>query len=130
GHAGAAVFSIESGEVAAFSEAFVKAVRTAPALPAVVSELVAECRLRPESLDLPLLDQLRLLGPFGASCPEPLFETSGLLVREARIVGERHLRLRLFGGGRLLTAIVFGGAATAPEVGSQIDILYRVRPNV
>ena len=115
GHAGAAGFSVEADDVEAFTDAFVEAVRQAPALPVAASGLIAECRLRPESVDLPLLDIMRQLGPFGASCPEPLFETSDLMVREARVVGDRHLRLRLFGGGRLLTAIMFGGAHTPPE---------------
>jgi single-stranded-DNA-specific exonuclease len=130
GHAGAAGFSVEAALVPAFTDAFVEAVRRAPSTPLAEPGLVAECRLRPETLDLPLLDVLGALGPFGASCPEPLFETSGLVVREARIVGERHLRMRLSGNGRLLTAILFGGAADRPEPGSTIDLLYRARPNV
>jgi single-stranded-DNA-specific exonuclease len=130
GHAGAAGFSLEATAVPAFTEAFVEATRRAPATPLTEPGPTAECRLRPETLDLPLLDVLQQFGPFGASCPEPLFETSGLLVREARIVGERHLRMRLFGGGRLLTAIHFGGADNRPHPGSTIDILYRARPNV
>jgi single-stranded-DNA-specific exonuclease len=130
GHAGAAGFSVEAATVPAFSEAFVMAVGRAPTTAHEPSGVIAECRLRPDTLDLPLLTMLQRLGPFGASCPEPLFETSGLQVREARIVGERHLRMRLFGGGRLLTAILFGGADNRPAPGAMIDILYRARPNV
>lgn len=130
GHAGAAGFSVDAAIVPAFAEAFVEAARQASSPRVAESGPVAECRLRPETLDLPLLSLLQRLGPFGASCPEPLFETDGLIVREARVVGERHLRLRLFGGGRVMTAILFGGAADRPEPGSTIDLLYRARPNV
>src|SRR5439155_9859801 len=42
GHAGAAGFSVESGEVVAFSAAFVDAVRQAPPLPFLTADLRAE----------------------------------------------------------------------------------------
>ena len=130
GHAGAAGFSIESALVPDFRERFVEAVSQALPVATPDAGLVAECRLRPETIDRPLLDMLRRLGPFGAGCPEPLFEATGLQVREARVVAERHLRLKLFGGGRLLTGIMFRAAEDRPEVGATIDILFRVRPNV
>jgi single-stranded-DNA-specific exonuclease len=130
GHRGAAGFSIDAANVAAFSRDFVEAVRTQPCLDLGDTGLVAECRLRPTTVNEGLLDLLVRTGPFGHGAPEPLFETSGLTVREARIVGERHLRLKLWGEGRLLIAIAFGAAGEAIQVGDTIDLLYKVRPNV
>jgi hypothetical protein len=58
----------------------------------------------------------------------------GLTVQEARIVGERHLRLKLGFEGRVLTGIAFNaageGASPPPLLGQMVDILYRVKPNV
>jgi hypothetical protein len=51
-------------------------------------------------------------------------------VREARIVGERHLRLKLSGEHRLLAGIAFNGAEDAPALGSTVDLLYRVKQNI
>lgn len=130
GHAGAAGFSIDPSLVPTFRERFIEAAERAVTSETPESGLVAECRLRPATIDRPLLDLLKRIGPFGAGCPEPLFESSNLIVREARVVGERHLRLRLFGEGRLLTGIYFGGADDLPALGSTVDVLYRVRANV
>jgi single-stranded-DNA-specific exonuclease len=130
GHAGAAGFSIDLEHVAAFSADFVEAVRALPPQAASADELVAEARLRPSTINEGLLDLLGRLGPFGHGAPEPLFETSGLTVREAKMVGERHLRLKVWGEGRLLFAIAFNCASEPPPLGSRIDLLYRARPNV
>lgn len=130
GHAGAAGFSIDGQNVEAFSADFVEAVRTLPRIAVADDGPVAECRLRPSTINDGLLDMLARLGPFGHGAAEPLFETSDLVVREARIVGERHLRLKLWGDGRLLFAIAFNCASEPPSLGARIDLLYRVRPNV
>jgi single-stranded-DNA-specific exonuclease len=130
GHAGAAGFSIDSQNVAAFSADFVAAVRTLHRPAVTDDEPVAECRLRASTVNDDLLDLLARIGPFGHGAPEPLFETSGLVVRETRVVGERHLRLKLWGEGRLLMAIAFNHAGEPPPVSARIDLLYRVRPNV
>jgi single-stranded-DNA-specific exonuclease len=129
GHRGAAGFSIEAARVVAFSEAFVSAVALQPAAPPPDGP-VAECRLRPSTVTESLLDLLARVGPFGHGAPEPLFETSGLTVREARIVGGRHLKLKLWGEGRLLAGIAFNSTDDPPPLGSSIDVLYKVRPNI
>jgi single-stranded-DNA-specific exonuclease len=129
GHQGAAGFSIDAANLPAFAAAFAGAVASLPVEP-VDDTLEADAWLRPSSISVELLDHLARLGPFGHGYPEPLFETPALAVREARVVGEKHLRLKLADEGRLLTAIAFHGASEPPAVGQQIDILYRVRPNV
>ena len=126
GHAGAAGFSINAQNVEAFSADFVEAVRALPRLEIADDGPVAECRLRPSTINDGLLDLLTRLGPFGHGAAEPLFETSDLVVREAKVVGERHLRLKLWGDGRLLFAIAFNCASEPPPIGARIDLLYRV----
>jgi single-stranded-DNA-specific exonuclease len=130
GHRGAAGFSIEGSRIPAFRAAFEAAVASQEALPPAEAGLVADARLRPETVSEALLDLLEQLGPFGHGAPEPLFETGPLVVREARTVGEKHLRLKLQGDGRLLDGIAFNGATEAPPPGSQIVILYKPKANV
>ena len=131
GHRGAAGFAIDASNVPAFAEQFVQAVARQPTVTLAVPDLVAECRLRPGTVTEGLLDLLAQVGPFGQGAPLPLFETTQLKVREARTVGERHLRLKLWGEHRLLTAIAFGAAhEPPPPLGSTIDLLYRLKPNV
>ena len=133
GHKGAAGFSIESEKIEAFRAAFAEAVAAHPVeVPEIT--LTAEAWLRPGSVDEELLDQLTQLGPFGHGSPEPMFESLGVQVREARIVGGKHLRVKFGSEGRVLTGIAFNaageGAAAPPNLGETVDILYRVKPNI
>jgi single-stranded-DNA-specific exonuclease len=130
GHRGAAGFVIEAGNVARFTADFVNAVASQPLQAPVDAGPVAECRLRPATVAEDLLDVLSRIGPFGQGAPHPLFETGPLVVREARIVGERHLRLKLSGEHRLLSAIAFNGADAVPPLGSTVDLLYRAKQNI
>jgi single-stranded-DNA-specific exonuclease len=130
GHKGAAGFAVDAASVEAFSAAYVAAVAHQPVAVPTDDGLVADCLLRTTTVTEDLLDLLARLGPFGQGAPEPLFESASLQVREARIVGDRHLRLKLWGDGRVLVGIAFNGAGDAPPVGSTVDVLYRVRPNV
>lgn len=130
GHRGAAGFAIDPDNVSAFSADFAEAVARQPLVATADAGLVAECRLRPATISEDLLDLLGRLGPFGHGAPPPLFETGGLVVHEARVVGERHLRLKLWGDNRLLVGIAFNAAPDPPRPGSTIDLLYRVKPNI
>ncbi|MCC6177827.1 MAG: single-stranded-DNA-specific exonuclease RecJ [Chloroflexi bacterium] len=128
GHAGAAGFTTTPQQADRFREAFVAAVASMPRC--VPAPLEADCRLRPESIETGLLDLLARLEPFGEGNRQPLFETNGVVVREARVVGDGHVRLRLWGKGRPLKGIMFRAGGCGPEVGMTVDVLHRVRPNI
>jgi single-stranded-DNA-specific exonuclease len=130
GHKGAAGFAIDAAKIDAFSAAFVEAVARMPVVAATDDGLVADCRLRPSTVSDHLLDLLGRAGPFGHGAAQPLFETGPLVVDEARVVGQHHLRLKLWGENRLLVGIAFGAAHDPPSVGSSIDVLYKAKPNV
>lgn len=130
GHQGAAGFSIDAARIAEFRDAFVAAVVDQPAARPTDGLRMADARLRPETIADELLDLVERLGPFGHGAREPLFETAAVQVRDARVVGGRHLRLKLAGAGRVVEGIAFNAADDGPPVGSAVDVLYRVRPNV
>jgi single-stranded-DNA-specific exonuclease len=52
-------------------------------------------------LNLELAEQLRAAGPWGQRFPEPLFD-GVFVVKSQRIVGEKHLKLRLGLPGEIL----------------------------
>ncbi len=61
-----------------------------------------------------LVEALDCAGPFGQGAPAPRFALPALQIREARRVGERHLRLRVGDTtGPALDAIAFGAFDTA-----------------
>ena len=130
GHRGAAGFAMAAADVPAFTQDFERAAAQQPRLESDDGGLVADCRLRPTTVNEELLDLLAQLGPFGHGAPQPLFETGPLVVREAKIVGERHLRLKLWGENRQLVGIAFNAGPDRPEPGATVDLLYRAKPNV
>ncbi len=70
------------------------------------------------------------LAPFGNENPAPIFLTRGLILREARPVGNegQHLKFRFFDPhrGQILNAIAFreGEAALTLQRGKPLDIVY------
>jgi len=102
-------------------------------------EKEAERRLQPEDLvptvtvDSELLfsnitqngvDQINALAPFGEGNPEPVFMARSVKVLDSRIVGERHLKLRLGQNGQVLDAIGFRLGRHHPLKGALVDLLF------
>ncbi len=124
GHAYAAGLSLPQENLEKFQERFDQRVRAKlqeedfqPSLTLdVESDLVA---LTPE-----FLEELRCLQPFGLGNPTPQFMLRGVTVQQSRIVGAKHLRLKVGAGGRSLGAIGFRLAGKLPKLGHQVDLVF------
>ncbi len=70
--------------------------------------ILTDGKLPADALNLGFAQTLRRAGPWGAGFPEPLFRGE-FRVHEQRIVGERHLKLRVepAAGGPVIDAIAF-----------------------
>lgn len=86
-----------------------------------------------DALDLTfqLSQDLRLLEPFGAGNPRPVFVTRGLRVlAEPRVIKEQHLKLRVAGANnRPFEAIWWRGveeAVATPQANQRIDLAYEL----
>ena len=56
-----------------------------------------------------LIQEIASLHPFGAGNPEPMFAVKGLAIMEARVVGEKHLKMTVRQGRSLpFDSIGFG----------------------
>ena len=64
------------------------------------------------------------LSPFGPGNPEPIFYSHDLHVIDSRVVGERHLKLRVKQGGNVIEAIGFGLSDKHPLQGETIDMAF------
>lgn len=122
GHFYAAGLSLARDRFEAFTAAFDAAVRARlkdedfqPSLKLDVASDLA-------TIDATLLDEIRRLEPFGLGNPEPVLLLSGLKVRESRIVGEKHLRLRVGEGKASLGAIGFRLAEKIPALDTAVDV--------
>ena len=71
-----------------------------------------------------MVDEINALSPFGEGNPEPVFMARSVKVFDSRVVGERHVKLRVGRGGEAFDAIAFGMADQNPVKGSVIDLLF------
>ncbi len=124
GHAMAAGLTIAETDLQRFGEAFE---------PAVDELLPAEARLRTVETDGALdhaqctLEVARMLEAeiWGQGFPQPLF-CDTFAVESQRVVGERHLKLRLVKDGRRYEAMRFGALEPLPE---RVRAAYRLAVN-
>jgi single-stranded-DNA-specific exonuclease len=73
-----------------------------------------------------LLEQLE---PFGRGNPAPLFLSREVIVRDARVVGEDHLKLTLSDGRAVWDAIAFRQGGWAGKLPHRIDVVYTLEVN-
>jgi single-stranded-DNA-specific exonuclease len=73
-----------------------------------------------------LLEQLE---PFGYDNPTPLFLSREVIVRDARVVGERHLKMTLGDGRKVWDAIAFRQGEWAGKLPRRIDVVYTLEVN-
>jgi len=122
GHFYAAGLSLKREALESFSEAFDAAVRSRlqeddfqPALKLDVESELGE--IQPQ-----MLEEIRRLEPFGLGNPEPVLLLKGVRVKDRRIVGEKHLKLKIGNGSLQFGAIGFRMAEKSPSVDAQIDL--------
>lgn len=124
GHAAAAGLTLREAALAQFRDAFEKAARgmLSPADLERVIETDGELADADCCLELAaILEDV----PWGQGFPRPSFHDSFDVVSQ-RVVGERHIRLRLARSGRPLDAMLFGATAPLPE---RIEAVYRLDAN-
>jgi single-stranded-DNA-specific exonuclease len=129
GHAMAAGLTLRAESLPAFRAAFIAAVRAELGDLPPERELVSDGELPPTLLNLETAETLRLGGPWGKGFPEPLFD-GAFEVTSARLVGDRHLKLRVrTRRGPLLDAIGFNLGERLHQAQGQVRIAYRLDVN-
>jgi single-stranded-DNA-specific exonuclease len=129
GHAMAAGLTLPAAGLDRFRAAFEEEVRRELGDAPPERELVSDGELSPAALSLATAEALRLAGPWGKGFPEPLFDGQ-FAVQDARVVGERHLKLRLRpGAGRVVDAIAFNQGGCMPRARGLVHLAYRLDVN-
>lgn len=126
GHAMAAGLTLAADRLADFSRALNEEVARWIAPEELRGVIHSDGELTAEMLCLECAEALRASGPWGQAFPEPLFD--GVFeVHDRRIVGEKHLKLRLAPpGGAPLDAIAFNAADLAA---TRVRAVYRLDVN-
>jgi single-stranded-DNA-specific exonuclease len=126
GHAMAAGLSLEHARLEDFRSAFDEEARRWLDDNALEGVLETDGPLTAEEFSLPLAEALGRGGPWGQGFPEPVFEGT-CDVLERRIVGERHLKLklRLINTQQVFAAIAFNRTEGA-EISQRIRLAFRL----
>ncbi len=98
----------------------------------VYPEIRLDCKLNPTALSLDLVEEMKVLEPFGVGNPTPLFGVFGLkLEKVSAVASGKHLRLTLSRGEISFNAMLFGKtpAAFGFEVGDTVDIAVTLDAN-
>ncbi|HET7586882.1 MAG TPA: single-stranded-DNA-specific exonuclease RecJ [Gammaproteobacteria bacterium] len=131
GHAMAAGLTLAAAHYDDFAAAFDAEVRLALGDEELIKNILTDGALEPDELTLEMAELLRLAGPWGQAFPEPLFDGE-FGIAESRVVGERHLRLRvrLSETAPPLEAIAFNIDESAVAGCERIRLVYRPDVNV
>lgn len=128
GHAAAAGFTIQRGNVPALIEALSGAVvRLAEGSGRVALGREVDAEVRLHEVDERLAQELAGLGPFGQENPPPLLVTRDARVTQVRKVGSGtgHLKLTIEDNDSTIrSAIGFGLGDRTVEVGARVDLAF------
>ena len=131
GHAKAAGFSAEPSQLGPLMARLNKAAQAqldageAGAWAALEGRMDIDAQVPLSAVTRQTVSWIERLAPFGEGNPAPTFLSNGVGVRQAKTVGadNAHLRLDLDGW----SAIGWRLGQAAPEIGSQVDIVWRLR---
>ena len=129
GHAMAAGLTIQQANVDLFAEQFRQVACASLSDENLQPRLQIDHEINFSEVNFDFLGWHEMLQPFGNGNPQPLFFTRGVeSVAPPRVVGEKHLQLRLRQQNYHHRAIFFGGAADALP-SQPWDIAFRIRPD-
>ena len=111
GHAAAAGLTIRTERIPEFRERFDAVVASSLAPEAAQPVLPLDDEIDLSDLTFPLLEEFSRLAPFGIGNAEPVLTSRRLAPRQARIVGNNHLKLQVLNGTD--TRPRHGGAAAS-----------------
>jgi single-stranded-DNA-specific exonuclease len=130
GHEMAAGVSLREENLPRFREQFLEATRRQLSNDALAPPLHLDAEVGLAEINVDLLYWHEMLQPFGNGNPQPTFVCSAVeAARPPRIVGERHLDLRLKKQNAIRRAIFFD-SASVPLPPAPWDVAFRLHPNI
>jgi single-stranded-DNA-specific exonuclease len=129
GHKYAAGLSIDESTLEAFVTRFDEIAQGALTDSDLTPQLIIDSELSGEELTVELAEVLESLSPFGMGNPEPVFMIRGASIIDRRVLKERHLKLRLAVGEKIVEAIGFDMAESTIHSGT-IDAVFCLGLNI
>lgn len=136
GHAMAAGLTLRESDLPAFRGAFAAEIAARADRESFSGAIYSDGALSAAELCIDTAEALRGAGPWGQGFPEPMFDGK-FMVEEARIVGDKHMKMRLQlpnVGSAAIDAIAFGYVGSLSEnaglsAGAAIQLVYRLELN-
>ena len=134
GHEMAAGFTIRTDRIDELRKSMTEEVFRIMGKDRILPEIVVDYRLSPEDITIDTVRKLKLMEPFGAGNPSPVFVYRGLSVLSSKSVGSelKHLQLMVHDGMNEIKCIAFnmGSMQKVLSIGRKIDIICSVENNV
>jgi len=130
GHRYAAGISVKEGDIEKLSEVLGDIVKEGLVVQELVQEthIDAQCSLSRITYDL--VSQFDRLAPFGIRNPEPIFCSRNVQVSYPTVVGNKHLKMRVYGDGVSCSSIWFNRGDYAQDIeGVRLDIAFTPQIN-
>jgi len=129
GHHYAAGLSLYAGKAQEFHERFEEIARKRIDPDSLVPKVEVDALLDLDALTPQLLKELELFMPYGYANPQPLFWAGPMEVISSRVVGERHLRMKVRQGVITFDCIAFRQAGFHPLDGKSVEVLFHLGTN-
>jgi single-stranded-DNA-specific exonuclease len=130
GHQFAAGISIREDDIAAFSQLFDTVIRQETDITKLVSRTIIDAQCCLKDINHNLLDQIRMLAPFGSKNPEPVMCVRNVNVTSPAVVGKNNLRIRVHEGEISCDSIWFSkGQFRNSFAGTMFDIAFTPQIN-
>lgn len=126
GHAMAAGFTLEAPKLDAFQERLLGVARTHLQGHELVPSVAVDALWPLADTNWDTAQALDRLQPFGQEHPPPVLVSQGVRLREARVVGRGHLKLKVSDGRAVWDAIAFRQAEAHPNLPPCLDLAYHL----
>ena len=129
GHYHAVGFALDAANIEALDKELEDLGQEALSDDDLIPKIEIDAEVSFADLTLQTLKHMQALSPHGSGNPEPIFCSHALEVLDSKVVGERHLKLRVRQEGSVLEAIGFGLADRHPIQGETINLAFTPEVN-
>jgi len=124
GHKHAAGLALKVTNLERFTQEFEALAREELSEQALVYSLDVDAEVNLKDMDFQSIRRLLSFSPFGSSNPEPLLYSGPCDVVESKVVGERHLKMKVRQNGAVFETIGFGLAENSPAPRGPINLIF------
>jgi single-stranded-DNA-specific exonuclease len=124
GHKQAAGLSLKVACIEALREEFEELARKEIGEKDLLCSMDVDARVNLKDMDLESIRRIASFSPFGPGNPEPLFYAGPCEVVERRVVGERHLKMKVRQDRAVIETIGFGLAGNLSDIHAPINFIF------